>query len=279
MSLSINLNLVSVNLIRGDVDLVTGLSKPKLIKWAPVGINSSTVMPAIAEAAPISNDVVEWMHVAASDVAVFDGMCEDYNRVGSELVSGSGDAYIPGVRVGDLRGDSVNGYTVRSRGYGTVITPAGNFNVPINGKTTFARGDVLAWAAIPNPGTGVQWVLTMLQWRDLAKAPIKDRVRFASSYGLVAPNFFSIPSSILPIRTIKIGLTSDRDQKVVIRGRGVKGSYENVLFEESFNISKGESEVVYNMLRFPNIPSFTLEIQPEDNTQTVLNYIDLIPPI
>jgi len=253
--------------------------KPSLLPWAPVGINSELVLPAIAEEAPLAEDVVEWMQIAAADIAVFDGMCEDYNRLGSQLVSTSGDGYIPGVSVGDIMGESVSGSTVRSRGYGTVITPRGSFNVPVRGKATFAKDDILAWAALPEPGTGCQWVLTLLQWRDLAKAPIKDRVRFGSSYGLVAPNFFLIPSTLAPIRTLRIGLTSDKPQTVVIRGRGSKGAYHNVLFEESLNIDAGENEVTYNVFGFPFVSEFTLELAPSDNTQTVLDYIDIFPPI
>ena len=277
--MSLSVKLQGVTLKRPEFDLKSRLMKPSLLPWAPVGINSELVLPAIAEEAPLAEDVVEWMQIAAADIAVFDGMCEDYNRLGSQLVSTSGDGYIPGVSVGDIMGESVSGSTVRSRGYGTVITPRGSFNVPVRGKATFAKDDILAWAALPEPGTGCQWVLTLLQWRDLAKAPIKDRVRFGSSYGLVAPNFFLIPSTLAPIRTLRIGLTSDKPQTVVIRGRGSKGAYHNVLFEESLNIDAGENEVTYNVFGFPFVSEFTLELAPSDNTQTVLDYIDIFPPI
>lgn len=271
--------LQSITLKKPDFDLKTGLLRSKLLPWAPVEVDSSNAMRILSDEIPLSHDVVEWMLVATADVAVFDAMSEEYNRLGSELLSSSGDAYIPGVRCGDLRAVSESGYTVRSRGYGRVATPEGEFNVPIRGKTTFAKGNILAWAAIPSPGTGVQWVLTLLQWRDLARAPVKERVRFASSHGLVAPNFFHVPSTWAPVRTLKIGLTSDKPQTVVIRGRGTKGSYENVIFEDKFNVESGESEVVYNVVSFPFVPAFTLELQPSDNTQTVLDYIEILPPV
>ncbi|MEM4429659.1 MAG: hypothetical protein QXM08_00665 [Thermofilaceae archaeon] len=264
---------------RPEFDLKTGLLRSSLLPWAPVEVDSSIAMRRIAEEVPLSHDVVEWMHVAAADVAVFDAMAEEYNRLGSELLSASGDAYIPGVRCGDLRGESVSGYTVRGRGYGRVITPEGDFNVPVRGKATFAKGSILAWAALPDPGTGVQWVLTLLQWKDLARVPVWERVRFGSSSGLVAPNFFHVPQTIAPVRTLIIGLTSDKRQTVTIRGRGTKGSYERVLFEDSFTVDSGESEIVYNVFSFPSVPAFTLEIQPSDNTQTVLDYIEVMPPI
>jgi hypothetical protein len=277
--LGLTFSLQGVSLKKPEFDLKSKLMKPSLLPWAPVEIDSSLALPAIAEAAPLAPDVVEWMHQAAADIAVFDAMCEDYNRLGSQLLSTSGDGYIPGVKVGDIRGESVSGSTVRSRGYGTVITPQGNFNVPTRGKSTFAKGDILAWAALPDPGTGVQWVLTLLQWKDLATAPIKERVRFGSSSGLVAPNFFSIPTTLAPVRTLKIGLTSDKPQTVVIRGRGTKGAYENILFEDKFDIDAGESEVIYNVMGIPFVSTFSLELAPSDKTQTILDYIEIFPPV
>lgn len=217
------------------------------------------------------------VHNCAADNAVFSGMAEEYNRLASELLSGSGDPYIPGVKVGNIRGESVLGSTVSARGYGTVITPKGNFNVPVGGKATFAKEDILAWAALPKVDP-VQWVLTLLQWLDLAVAPIKERVRFASSNGLVAPNFFSVsPRLPVPMATMRIGFTSDKPQTIMIKGRGTKGSFEDVIFEDKFDIDTGESEVIYTVFGFPLVPSFTLELQPANNTMTVLDYLEVFP--
>lgn len=267
-----------VKLKSSTIDLVTGLARSTLLPWAPMAIDSSLIMPRIAEMVPLSSDVVEWMQLAAADIATFEAMAQEYNRLGSELLTGSGDAYIPGVRAGDVRAESVSGYTVRDRGYGRVITPDGTFNVPIGGKVTFAKGNTLAWAVLTDTWW-VQWYITLLYWKSLAKAPIRDRVRFAGSYGHVAPNFFSIPSTIAPVRTLVIGLTSDKSQNVVIKGRGVRGEYERVIFENSVKIDAGQSEVILNVFALPFVGPFTLEIQPSDNTQTVLDYIEILPPI
>jgi hypothetical protein len=278
--MSLRIALSSVGLRRAEPDLERGLLRSSLLPWVPVAIDSRAALEAVRSEAPVDGvEVVEWMQLAAADNAVFGAMADEYNRLGSQLLSGSGDAYIPGVRVGDLRGESVSGSVVASRGYGTVVTPRGNFNVPVGGKATFARDDVLAWAALPWCSV-VQWCLTLLQWKDLAKLPVRQRVRFASSSGLVAPNFFAFtPKLPVPLVTLRMGLTSNRDQRVVVRGRGVKGSYHSVLFEDSFKISAGENEVVYNVLGFPYVSSFTLELQPSDGTQTVLDYIEVFPPV
>jgi hypothetical protein len=274
----LTLQLQSINLRSPSIDLKTGLLQSPTLTWVPVEVNSLKAKQAIAEAAPVDGvEVVEWMQMAAADNAVFEAMAEEYNRLGSNLVSGSGDAYIPGIRVGDLRGESVAGSYVQSRGYGVVITPAGNYRVPVGGKLTIASGNILGWAAIPW-ASSVQWQLTLLQWRDLATAPVRDRVRFGSSQGLVAPNFFSVAPRIpSPLMVLRIGLTSDKEQTVAIRGRGVKGSFENILFEDSFKVSSGASETICNVVGFPFVGQFTLELQPSDGTETVLDYIEVFP--
>ncbi|MFQ6076361.1 MAG: hypothetical protein ACE5Z5_09560 [Candidatus Bathyarchaeia archaeon] len=267
-----------VTLKRPEFDLRKGLVKSPTLPWIPIAVDSVVARETVSGEAPVDGvEVVEWMHYAAADNAVFDAMAEEYNRLGSVLLSGSSDAYIPNRRVGDIRGVSVRGATVSRRGYGEVDTPQGRFRVPNGGKATFAKGDILAWGAIPWCRT-VQWVLSLLQWRELARAPITDRVRFAGSDGLVAPNFFSVATRLpVPVATMRIGLTSNRSQTMALKGRGTKGSFEDVLFEDKFDVEAGESEVTYTVFGFPVAPAFTLELQPSDNTETILDYLDIIP--
>jgi len=278
MALPFTVRRESVTLKRVEFDLKRGLLASPVLPWVPIAIASAEARETVTSEVPVDGrEIVEWMHCAAADNAIFSGMAEEYNRLASELLSGSGDAYIPGVKVGNIRGESVLGSTVSARGYGTVITPKGNFNVPVGGKATFAKEDILAWAALPKVDP-VQWVLTLLQWLDLAVAPIKERVRFASSNGLVAPNFFSVsPRLPVPMATMRIGFTSDKPQTIMIKGRGTKGSFEDVIFEDKFDIDTGESEVIYTVFGFPLVPSFTLELQPANNTMTVLDYLEVFP--
>jgi len=277
--IGVRATVAQVRLVRPEADLRTDLLQtPKTLFWVPVGVDSSAARLEVRREAPADGvEVVEWMHYAAADMATFEAMAEEYNRLGSELLSGSGDAYIPGVRVGDLRGVSVRGSVVSAQGYGEVDTPYGRFRVPVNGKATIAVRDLLAWAAIPWAGS-VQWTLTLLQWRDLARVPVNQRVRFASSNGLVAPLFFEArPRAPVPLATYIVGLTSDKPQTIVVRGRGTRGAYDRILFEDSVRVEAGQSEFILNVLGFPVSPTFTLELQPEDGTQTVLDYIRVVP--
>jgi hypothetical protein len=278
--MNMSITRVGVKLVSPDVDLLSGLARPLTLAWVANVIDSSIAREQISRDVPADGvEVVEWMWWSAADNAVLEAMEIEYNRLGSEVVTGSGDAYIPGVRVGDLRGESVPGYTVSSRGYGVVITPYGRYNVPVRGKTTMAVRDLLAWAAIPW-ASGIQWILSLIQWRDLATLPVRQRVRFASSNGLVAPQFFSYVSRLpLPLVTFRIRITSDREQEVVLRGRGIKGSYETVIYETKFKIESGENEIACNVVGIPFVQSHTIEIQPSDNTRTVLDSFEVFPPI
>lgn len=274
----VKVRLESVTIKSRVPDLSRRLSPSPVLPWVPISINSAKAMDTIAREAPVDGrEIVVWMHYAAADNAVFTAACRDYNRSGGNAESGSDDPYIPGLVVGDLRAVSVRGSVVRSRGYGEVESPEGLFRVPVNGKTTFAKGRVLAWGALPWAGD-IQWVLTLIRWTRLATTPITDRIRFPSSHGLVAPHFFSVAPRIpAPVMQLRIGLTSDKPQRVIVRGRGTEGYYHDILFEDAFNIDAGQSEAVYTVFGFPFVSTFTLEIQPSDGTETVLDYIDTIP--
>jgi len=271
---------VETKLLRREVDLQRGL---RMSEWlfdpkVPISVESESVRRYLEKETPVdSKEIVEWMHYAAADNTVFGGAAEDYNRLGSQLLSGSDDPWIPGLKVGDLRAPRMKGATVRRDGYAVIRTPEGNFRVPAYGKATFAKGRILAWGTIPAIW-GLQWVLTLLQWKELAETPITERVRFPNSQGRVAPQFFTVTVKLpVPLITLRIGLTSNKDQKIKIRGRGTEGNYEKVLFEDEFEVEKGESETTYNVFGFPFVSTFTLELQPADKTTTILDYLETIP--
>jgi len=278
----LTVTLRDVKLLEPEPDLKTGLATSSTLNWLPIAIDSADLMETLSREAPTDGiEVVRWMHYAAADNAVFEAFEEEYSICsasgGGRIASRSGDGYIPGLRVANLRAASWKGSIVRRRGYSEVYTPRGTFRVRVGGKALFANRDMLAWACLL-AAWAVQYAITLLQWLNLAKAPITKRVRFPSSHGRVAPNFFSISTRIpSPICVMRIGITSNKPQKIMIRGRGTKGAYQNVLFSDSFEVEKGQNEVIYNVAGFPVVPRFTLELQPENNTKTVLDYLYVIP--
>jgi len=279
---NMSVELKSVRLKSPEVDLQTGLLASPTLNWLPVSIESADLVATLQEQVPVDGrEIVEWMHVAAADNAVFEGFEEEYRVCsasgGGSIASRSGDGYIPGVRVSGIRAASWRGSYVRSRRYTMVYTPRGSFRVPLGGKALFANRDILAWASLPFT-YGIQYIITLLRWLDLARAPITKRVRFPSSHGRVAPNFFTISTRFpSPVRVMRIGITSDKPQKITIRGRGTKGAYHNVLFSDTFEVDKGQNEVIYYVTGFPTVGTFTVELQPRDGTKTVLDYLYVYP--
>lgn len=278
--MSLAFSLKSVVLKNPAPDLSSRLlTASKLLPWAPAPIDSANALSYVRSEVPEDgSEVVEWMHHAAAANAVLDAYSEEYGRAGSKVLTSSGDGYIPGVRVEDVYVLSERGSVVGGRGYAVVRTPRGDFRVPVGGKASYANADVLAWAAIPWCGS-VQFTISLIKWVELITAPIKDRVRFPSVSGLVAPNYVYIASKIpTPIKVLKVGITSGRDQKVVYTARGEKGSYHIKYWSKEVSTPKGSSETVLTVTGFPFVKPFTLEIQPEDGSEAVLDYVEVYPP-
>lgn len=259
-----------------------GLLKSPTLDWLPVAIEGDEIIPEVAATAPIDGvEIVKWMQEAAAYNAVLDGMCEEYARAGSLLFSRVGDGLIPGVGVGSgakaVRFTSVTATTVAGQRGAYAVAGGQRFFVPEYGKLTMITSDLLAWAAIPGRYS-YQWVAALLNWVDLANSPISERIRFGSISGLAAPNFVVVSSSIPPpAMMMTMGFTSDKPQKVGMQMRAA-GDYTSILSSDTIEIPAGESEVSYFILGLPVVNSFLLELQPQDNTQTVLDKLEVTPP-
>lgn len=267
----------SVKRISDKVDILSRLAVAPTFPWLPKAVKSEDILPTIKETAPVDGrEIVDWMQRAAAEAAVLDGTCEDYNRLGSLLIYAATDPYLPGIRCGDLTVRSISGASVQAAGGTTIMTPRGNFNVALPGKATGIFSDILAWARLSWAGS-IQWLLSLLQWKDLAKTPINSQVRFVNLGGAVAPHFATVsPRVPAPLVMMRIGMTTDTPQSIEVKGRSLS-DYTGVLFSDKFDIDSGESETLYGVLGFPFVGDFLLEMQPQDNTQTVLDYIETIP--
>ncbi|GAH62729.1 unnamed protein product, partial [marine sediment metagenome] len=144
-----------------------------------------------AEMPLVPGEIVEWMQIAGAENAVMQARIQEYNRLGSELDGNSGDPYIPGVSVQDIRfSGRQTGSSVKSRGYAVASTPRGDFRVPAYGKSPGVFRDLISWGSSPTLLTA-QWVGNLLKWRSLAETPIRQTVGFYRDNAWnVAPNFF-----------------------------------------------------------------------------------------
>jgi len=260
-----------VKLISEKFDLERGLFR-SLYKpqFRPV-LNPRDLLDSIkAEAAVDGVEVVEWMQLAAAENAVLSARMAEYNRLGSQLVSGSTDAYIPGLIVEDCYVQADIGSTVGSRGYAIARTPRGSFNIPRLRKAPGIFRDLITWASMYYQGA-VQHCETLLKWRSLAETPIRNAVGFYSDYrGNTAPNFFvQVPTRPSLSVTVRQRFSSDKDQTLAVNFRDPT-NYSRVVGSKSVAIATGTSEVTYTVSAFPYVPPTIAEIQPSDNTSTKL---------
>jgi len=258
-------------------DMLRGLPRPRTLSWLPPIHDSDVAREIIAQQVPVDGvEVVEWMHYSASYLAVLDVFAQSIEDAGGKISFATGDSYIPGVRMDSWYARSEPGSTVQARGYGIVVTPYGNVSVPVGGKRTIVFKDALAWASLPWVSS-VQWILNLLRFDKLPKPPIKSKIPFPSTGGLVAPIFINISTRFpAPIALLKINMTTDKAQTITLRGRS-SSDYTNEVFEQTVDLDAGENEFTLAVLGFPAVPAFVLEIQPEDRTSATLNVMEVYP--
>ena len=254
-----------------------GLKKPSFADYLSESLNPDDYLNYIRSKAPVDGrEVVEWMHQAFADYAILNARAEEYSSVGGQIVGNSNDGFIPGVSVENLHFQSVSGSTVSNRGFGILITPYGNVNVPSEGKATITFSNLLAWAAIPWV-TIIQWGGVILKWKSLAKTPINQTMGFVSASGLSAPQFIAVSPRRPAVRVrVLANFSSNQEQTLEIKIRN-PNNFSQVMAHTSVNIPSGQSNVIFTLRGLPYVSTTVWEIQPEDRTQTALNKMDTHP--
>jgi hypothetical protein len=249
-----------------------GLMKSPLRPDLRVVLHPAEVVEEVRVVAPVDgSEVVEWMQVAAAENIVMQARIAEYNALGSQLVGGSDDPYIPGLVVEDIVMENVKGSTVSSRGYASVSTPRGSFNVPRMEKSTGVFRDLLTWGSISYIGV-VQYIGNLLKWKSLAETPIRQTVGFyMDSAGNIAPHFFvqMPPRPALTVRARLVVESGDK-QSLTITFRD-PSDYTRALSTRKVDLQSGGNQIEYTLSAFPYVPPVVAEIQPENNKQTKLN--------
>jgi len=260
-----------VKLISEKFELERGLARSLYKPELPPVLHPNSILPTIRSEAPTDGvEVVEWMQIAAAENTVLQARIAEYNRLGSELAGQSGDGYIPGVVVEDVKFVSQRGATVSSQGYAVASTPRGNFNVPNLKKAPGIFKDLISWGSMSYLGA-VQFNGTLLKWKSLAETPITQTVGFyMDQKGNVAPNFFvqQPPRPALTV-TVRQRFSSDQNQTLKLNFRDPT-DYTRTVGSKSVAIASGESEVTYTVSAFPYVVPLVCEIQPQDQVQTKL---------
>ncbi|MEM2618756.1 MAG: hypothetical protein QW356_04645 [Candidatus Hadarchaeales archaeon] len=248
-----------------------GLMRSKTFETWPVSLASEDYDTLVVEEVPETpGDVVPWMHQAATANAVLEARCEEYNRLGSQLVSASGDGNIPGISLEDLNYSRTTGATVTAQGYGSLVTPYGTLRVPVGGKTDGIFPNLLCWGAIPRTTFFYQWTGALLKWKSLASTPIESALGFPNCWGLVAPQYFVVASSrpAMFVRTF-LTLGSNKQQTVKLTVRDTD-DFTKTMFTSDLSVPEGETMFTILLRGAPIVPASVFHLQPEDGTQTYI---------
>lgn len=268
---SLRISDVSVRRISETFSL-KGLMKSPYRPDIRPALHPEEVLPLIQSMAPIDGrEVVEWMQISAAENVVMQARIAEYNALGSQMTGTSGDAYVPGVVVEDIKFQAIMGADVATQGYAPVVTPRGNFNVPNLGKSPGIFRDLISWGSISYNVGGIQFTGNLLKWKDLASTPIQQTVGFyMDKKGNTAPLFF-VQQPTRPALTVvvKQTYTSNDKQTITINFRDPT-DYTKVLGSKQVDVPAGTAEVSYTVSAFPYVPPVVAELQPKDNVQTKL---------
>ena len=225
------------------------------------------------------DDVVEWMVYATTNNAWNLSVANEYERAGSLFLAKSSDPYIPGLSIEDLRYASETGETVANRGYAVVMTPQGNYNVPIPGKKTIITKNLLAWGAVTIAYIK-QWVGVLAKFKELANNP-QSRIKFPTAVAqggfMNGPLFIGHAPSRRAMRNfITVGITSSKDQTVRFVWRN-PNDYTQVFATLNARVPAGQSQVNIKFRSLFGVPPMVVEVQPQDNVTTYLDYYKVAP--
>lgn len=255
-----------------------GLARSPFKPEIPPYLDPRNMLDHILEGISVDGvEVVDWMLGAFVDNVTLSMREIEYNLAGSQMVSKSGDGYIPGVRVEDIHVKSQVGRTVNNHGYYIVITPRGNFNVPIKKKAIGIFKDLLTWGSNSYLGS-VQFTANLIKWKDLVTTPITKTIGFfMDRWGNIAPNFFVQKPrrpSLSVTSTIQLG---SNDSQTIRLNFLDPTDYTNVVGTKSFDIAPGTSNITFTLTAIPFVPALISQIQPTDGVGTQLNSYDTTP--
>lgn len=219
------------------------------------------------------SDVLEWMQYATACNALLDRFQQDY--AGSFVETATGDGYIPGIRLEDIRFKSERGEYVAKNG-ATVITPYGSVKVPVPGKSTIIYKDFIAWAAVVNSWVE-QFAGVLLKYLDLVKNP--RNIGIPDFNGAVPSVFFEhSPQIPVPFNRVKLVVSTNKKNDLNLVFRNVN-DYTQKVGSKTINIpGKGTYEILMNLFGFPYIPDLVVQFQPSDYTNTVLKEWTILIP-
>ncbi len=251
--------------------------------WFDVPIDK--IKEIFEKAEPVDRvEFANWMYeVAACKVlSIFVQM--NYNESNNSVVfANAGDGFIPGVRVENIRFNSIPAWRVVGIGYAPLwvsgiretIGRRINPSYVIGGKSIIKKS-LLSYAHAAARKDEVQWSGVIFKWKRLASTiggPVRNLVciNYGGENG-VNPQFF-LQATRNPVKLLKVvaRFWSRIEQRIRIKWRNPR-NYEQVVYNDFIDVPAGESELTASFGSYPSTPPLVCEIQPENGNFSLKSY-------
>lgn len=205
-------------------------------------------------------EMVDWMHQSAAETAVLTGWAEEYNR--NSLVNvDAGDPTAPHDLIGvpDINFDPTPGRQVNGSS-ATMRLPNRNVQIP-DGTGQLVVDEDLIGAGSVKADKSYQWNGKVAQFRELAKTPIEEPVRFPELSNFNLPNVFDqAPPGSAEAAKVTFNLSSNTNQDVRIAFRN-PNDYTQRVAEQTVNVPEGTSQVEFELASSPEVPPLVTEME------------------
>jgi len=210
-------------------------------------------------------EIVDWMHISASEAAVMSGWESEYNE-NSQVNTTSGDPTAPHdiIGVSDFNFEPTPGRDVASSGSATFRTPDQTVEIANNsGKAVYGKDNV-GWGGVDARPGSYQWNGKVAQFLDLGQTPIENPVRFPDFGKYTIPNIFNqSPPSSSDQATVSFAISSEAGQDMDIAFRD-PNDYTNPVAQNTVSVPEGTSELEFNVTANPEVPPLLAEVKPTE---------------
>jgi len=220
-------------------------------------------------------EIVDWMHMSASEAAVMSGWEEEYNQ-NSQVNTTSGDPTAPHdiIGVSDFNFDPTPGRDVASEGSATFRTPNGDTQIENNSGKVVYNPDNVGWGGVDARPGSYQWNGKVAQFLELGETPIESPVRFPDFGQYTIPNVFNqSPPDQSDQAKVSFSISSEAEQDMQVAFRD-PNDYSNPVAENTVTVPEGTSNVEFNITSTPEVPPLLTEVTPADsgNVQSIESY-------
>jgi hypothetical protein len=260
-----------------DFELATRLNIERISDARPINIlRDSPIFPDVRKEFRVQNvledvkqqaptdgvEVVEWMQESAAEGSVISGWRSEYGE-NSSVLTAFGDPTAPHdlIEVPDFNFVPRDGRDVFSRGEAEIKTPEGSTTIPNKSSRLLPGKDSIGWGGV-DARNNYQWLGKVAQFKDIARTPIENPVRFPDFGDYNLPNVFNqSPPDESNLANINLNISSNAPEKLNIAFRD-PNDYRNILTQNEVDIPEGTSNLNFEVASSERVPPVLAEFQP-----------------